>query len=110
MRTAVMAPKAPTSIARTGSLIARDIRRSRNRAIPSVSRMAPLYGVDFLRKTRDTGFPPVKTQCQSGMTIAVQVITARARSDWKPILCQRKVASGLQRLNTVIGHAAAAVY
>jgi len=46
-----MAPKVPTSIARTGSLIARDASRSRNRAIPSVSRMAPLYGVDNLRKS-----------------------------------------------------------
>src|SRR6516164_8956562 len=110
MRTAVTAPRAPTSIVRTGSLIARDPSDSRNRAIPRVSRIAPLYGVDFLRKTRGTEFPPVKTQCQSGMTIAVQVITARACSDRQPILCQRRVASGLHRLNAVIGHAAAAVY
>jgi hypothetical protein len=104
-----MAPKVPTSIARTGSLIARDASRSRNRAIPSVSRMAPLYGVDNLRKSSDE-FTPVKTPCQSGMTISVQVITASACSDRQPILCQCRVASGLHRLNTVMGHAAAAVY
>jgi hypothetical protein len=71
--------------------------------------MAPLYGVDNLRKSSDE-FTPVKTPYQSGTTIRVQVITASACSDRQPILCQRRVASGLHRLNTVMGHAAAAVY
>ena len=86
-----MAPKVPTSIARKGSLIARDTSRSRNSAIPSVSRMAPLYGVDSLRKSSDE-FTPVKTPCQSGMTISVQVITASACSNRQPILLPAQVS------------------